>query len=315
MAHLPHVPDISTYSRLFLQNDVWWPAVAEIAQSHGLPTEQLQRCPTGSAIVYRCAGRILKLFAPFWPEESERERLGLSRCAALEIPVPMLYGEGQYQGWDYLILEELPGISLGEVWADLAVPQQRALLTQAADIMQALHGLTVPHDSALEPAWSDFVQQQMQHFAAQQQAKGLSDAWLRPLVHELRTHAPSLLETRPVLLHSDLTEDHFLVQEHNGHWQITGLIDFGDLMQGHFLYEFGAPLVFYTRGKPALRRHFLQQYGLPLNRQTEDQLFAALLLHRFVNIPWYLEHLCPPDIQDVKALKHFFCGLNESSQQ
>lgn len=309
MAHLPHVPDISSYSRLFRQNDVWWPAIAEIAQSHGLPTEHLQRCPTGSAIVYRCAGRILKLFAPFWPEESERERLGLSRCAALDIPVPMLYGEGQYQGWDYLILEELPGISLGEVWADLAVPQQQALLTQAADIMQALHGLTVPHDSALEPVWPDFVQQQMQHFAVQQQEKGLSDAWIRPLVQELETHAPSLLETSPVLLHSDLTDDHFLVQAQDGHWQITGLIDFGDLMQGHFLYEFGAPLVFYTRGKPALRRHFVQQYGLPLNTQTEDQLFAALLLHRFVNIPWYLQHLCPPDIQDVKALKSFFCGL------
>lgn len=310
-APLPHVPDIASYSDLFGQEAVWLPAITAIARAHHLPTEQLKRCPTGSAIVYRCAGRILKLFAPFWPEESERERLGLSRCAALDIPVPTLYDQGQYQGWDYLILEELPGVSLGAVWADLTVSQQQDLLTQAAAIMKALHRLTVPEPFALEPAWPDFVQQQMQRFAVQQQAKGLSDAWVHPLAQELQTHAPSLLATRPVLLHSDLTDDHFLVQAQDGHWQITGLIDFGDLMQGHFLYEFGAPLVFYTRGKPALRRHFVQQYGLPLNTQTEDQLFAALLLHRFVNIPWYLQHLCPPGIQDVKALKHFFCGLGD----
>lgn len=315
MSRLSEVTDIAIYTRLFDNEAFWRPVMVQIAQRHGLPAAALQRCPTGSAIVYRCAGAILKLFAPFWPEEMQRERLGLRACAQLPIPVPELWHEGCFEDWDYLILQELPGVSLGTLWADLPAVEQGRLLSQAAEIMLALHAQRLPDNPYLGLAWPDFVQQQVQTFAHQQRAKGLAAHWVEPLDQWLQSHFSCLLETSPVLLHSDLTEDHFLVQEQGGHWQVTGLIDFGDLMQGHRVYEFGAPLVFYTRGKPRLRQHFVQQYGLPLDPETENQLFAALLVHRFVNIPWYLKHLCPPDIQDVNALKHFFCGLNENSQQ
>lgn len=309
MPLLPEVSDFESYESLFKQNQIWLPVMRQLCQQHGLPASELQRCPTGSAIVYRCAGRILKLFAPLWPEEFQRERLGLNSCQGLNIPVPELHDSGQYEGWNYLIIQALPGISLGEVWKTLPQSQQEALLQQAGEIIQALHRLPLPQDAALGPGWPAFVKAQCEGFVQNQTARGLDARWTAELKSWLQEHISSLPEMPPVLLHSDLTGDHFLAQEVQGQWRITGLIDFGDLMQGHPLYEFGAPLIVYTRGRPDLRRRLLTAYGLQPTAELGEALFAALLLHRFLNMPAYLKHWCPPEIQSVKQLQQFFCGL------
>lgn len=309
MTLLPEVPDFSTYETLFKQNELWLPVMQHLCRQHGLPASELQRCSTGSAIVYRCAGHILKLFAPIWPGECAREVLGLSACHSLPVSVPELTGSGQCENWDYLIMQELPGHSLGDLWPTLPTAAQQPLLVQMADIMRALHSLPLPQQGDLGPDWPGFVSTQCAGFARQQLARGLSAAWTEALHDWLHAHLSRLPESASVLLHSDLTDDHFLVQEIQGQWRITGLIDFGDLMQGHPWYEFGAPLVFYTRGRPDLRRQLLKAYGLTLSPELGEALFVVLLLHRFVNIPYYLRHWCPPDIQTAEQMQQFFCGL------
>lgn len=309
MQRLPEIPDFETYNSLFKQDEIWLPVMQQLCQQHGLPASELQRCTLGSAIVYRCAGRILKLFAPLWPEECERERLGLASCQGLHIPVPELYGSGQCEGWDYLIIQELPGVSLGAVWKTLPSAQQEALMQQAGDIMRALHQLPLPQGAAVGPGWPAFVQAQSEGFVQNQSARGLDARWTADLNSWLQAHLSCLPDMAPVLLHSDLTGDHFLAQEVQGQWRITGLIDFGDLMQGHPLYEFGAPLIVYTRGRQDLRHRLLTAYGLKPTPELGEALFVALLLHRFLNLPAYLKHWCPPEIQSVAQLQQFFCGL------
>ena len=58
------------------------------------------------------------------------------------------------------------------------------------------------------------------------------------------THKHLILETEMILLHCDLTHDHFLISPKKDspttaqdYWQLTGLIDFGDAMNAHPLYK------------------------------------------------------------------------------
>jgi len=310
--YLPPVPDLKTYRELFAQDALWLPVMQVLCERHGLPASELQRCNLGSAIVYACQGRILKLFAPLWPEEFPRERLGLEACAHLSVPVPRLEAVGQLENWDYLIMQQLPGVSLGELWPQLKLPEQLKLLQQAGQIMRELHSLPPPPSPWTSQPWPEFVQTRLQAFAQQQRELGLSEAWIAQLLEWLQQHASALPLAESVLLHSDLTGDHFLVEQRQGDWQITGLIDFGDLMGGHWLYEFAAPLVFYTRGQPLLRHALLRAYGLePATwpADLENHLLAAILLHRFVNIPYYLKHFCPAETQSLADLQAFFCSL------
>jgi hygromycin-B 7''-O-kinase len=86
---------------------------------------------------------------------------------------------------------------------------------------------------------------------------------------------------KPVLLHADLTDDHFFVQEREGRWQLTGLIDFGDAMVGDPLYEFAAPAMFLSQRRPEVQRAMLRGYGLRDTPGTADRIRAWTILHRF----------------------------------
>ena len=95
-----------------------------------------------------------------------------------------------------------------------------------------------------------------------------------------------------VLLSADVTDEHILVGRREGHWEVTGYIDFGDAMLGHSHYEFAAPGCSITRGSLPLQRAMLRAYGYSeaeLKGELAMQLMAYTLLHRFINVPELLE--------------------------
>lgn len=296
-----------------------------IAQHHGLSISALQRMKTGSAIVYACDESILKLFCPYWPEEYAREELGLDYFSAhLSVPVPKIVGRGQVEDWPYLIMQRLPGQAMGPIFGQLQANEQRSLMQQLGTLMAEMLALsqTRPLDKVfkaeklkqIQQPWPEFVAQRLSTFALQQAREGLDDVWIKPLDAFLKQQASQLPGPEPLpLLHCDLTEDHLMVEQRQGQWQITGLIDFGDAMCTHPLYDFGAPLVFYAHGRPDLRRALLQAYGFvesELNPELERRLWTALLLHRFADIPYFL-HLAEADWAhgNIKALQAYYCSL------
>ena len=185
--------------------------------------------------------------------------------------------------------------------------------------MEQLHAQPASSDPAFALDWPDFVQQRCQRFAQQQRQNGLADRWAERLEHWLLEHIETLPHTPSKLLHCDLTSDHFLVSPHPGsdpgaadYWRLSGLIDFGDAMNGHPLYEFCAPFVSLTQGQTQLRRQFLLAYGFTadeLNADLSQQLFCTLLLHRFLNIPYYFKVFFESEPTSIKALSDYFCGL------
>ena len=90
-------------------------------------------------------------------------------------------------------------------------------------------------------------------------------------------------------LHGDITADHVLLSRQTRGWEITGLIDFGDARVGDSLYEFVAPLAFYTFGRPRLTRVLLESYGLELLPMVRERVTTFCLLHEFGRVQDFME--------------------------
>jgi hygromycin-B 7''-O-kinase len=103
----------------------------------------------------------------------------------------------------------------------------------------------------------------------------------------LKVQGSLLTIKNPVLLTGEYTPMSFLVIQSEGVWHISGLIDFGDAMLGHYQYDLLGPGAFLIEGNKALLKTFLSAYGfLPnqMNAQLIHQLMALLLLHQYSNL-------------------------------
>lgn len=315
---IPRFNDHAEYSAQFLNHELWDAVLAVALGELDRDSSQFERCHTGSAIVYRSDREVFKLFDPLWPSEYPRERGGIQHFDKLDIPVPKIIASGRIEQSDYLLMSRLPGQSVGEVWPQMSAVQQSYFVTAVGQLIQQLHTQPASADPAFDNDWPQFLAQSCGSFAKQQRHKGLSDQWAEQLEHWLLAHLADLPDLPSKLLHCDLTADHFLVSAAQtdsaaaDHWQLSGLIDFGDAMNGHPYYEFGAPLVYLTQGQPALRRQFLLAYGFAesdLTPALSQQLFCALLLHRFLHIPYYFKRYFETPPESIEALADYFCGL------
>jgi hygromycin-B 7''-O-kinase len=164
------------------------------------------------------------------------------------IPAPALLDRGELlepsQGWrwPYLIFAFMPGISLGDAFAQISLTDKLALARQLGELAHHLHHLRLDGTSVLKPCWDCYAAmlRRLHPTCAQRQRTWQSlpaplcdqiDGYLLPLDQLLDENQP------PALLHADITGDHVLGAEQNGHWVMQGLIDFGDAMAGDPAYE------------------------------------------------------------------------------
>ena len=86
-----------------------------------------------------------------------------------------------------------------------------------------------------------------------------------------------------VLVHGDLTEDHLLLEERDGRWAITGLLDFGDAHACPREYEWPPLWLDLLRRDIAALRAFFESYDRTV-LEDEDftrRAFVSTLLHDF----------------------------------
>jgi hygromycin-B 7''-O-kinase len=108
-----------------------------------------------------------------------------------------------------------------------------------------------------------------------------------------------------VTLNADLTSDHVLLEKRDGQWRISGIIDFGDAMAGHPLYEFAAPVLCFASGDPALARALVESYGESLTADLAHQILAWCLLHKYIRIADLLERM---RLDDPESLSQALWG-------
>jgi hygromycin-B 7''-O-kinase len=277
---LPPVADEAAYREIYARDDVWLPAMRALAARHELSGEP-RRLTLGTNVVFAVGDVVIKLFPPPWRQDARREVA--ARDAAADLPVPALLARGDIDGWPYLLQRRLPGAPAADIWDDLPPGGKARLLRDIGALVRRLHD--VVGGATLDLDWDAFLAERI---ALVDEHHGAAEPWRR-WIRE-RVDSFDLPPRQTVLLHGDLTADHFLFErDGHGRWQVTGLIDFGDARLGHPFYEFAALFAFYTIGQPALTAALLHGYGLDADERDRQALTTICLLHEFGTLDSFLE--------------------------
>jgi len=102
----------------------------------------------------------------------------------LPVTTPELVAHGEYEnGWRYVLMSQLPGIELAAAWPAIPRPHQDRIVSEAGEMLAALHGLDPgPLHAILGPAdWAGFLVGQRATAAERQRAVELPDLCLSEL--------------------------------------------------------------------------------------------------------------------------------------
>jgi hygromycin-B 7''-O-kinase len=251
------------YERLYRHSPLFAAAIATLAARHRLPTEPISQIMSGSNVLFSVGPRhIIKLFAPLYKPEFERERAGLGAIGtAIAVPVPELIAEGEFEGWNYLVITRLAGELPRVVWDDVSKKDRLAIAGQMGEVVAAIHGAPAP--ASLKVNWPAFWATQAQEAVARQREWGAPEAWTRQIEPYLERYADVGSAGPLVLQHADLHDRNVLIRRHKGHWVLAGVLDFGDALVAEKEYDFVQLVLWLFQAEAGLFDAFLQSYGLP----------------------------------------------------
>jgi hygromycin-B 7''-O-kinase len=304
---LPPADTLARYLAIRADHARLQPGVTALCDQLGLRGADIVRFADGSLPVYAVGHkRVLKLYPPAFNDSYQVEHCVLQAIHhRLPIPTPAVEHAGQFEGWGYILMERLHGQPLTTTWPHLPAAQRQRLAAQLGQALAALHAIPAPELATLGPPdWDRFLAQQRAGCVDRQRAAGLDRAWLEQIPAFLDS-VPLDPGPRPVLLHTEVMREHLLVTPHPDGWSLSGLFDFEPAMRGAAEYEFAAVGLFVSRGDADFLRRLLLAYGYD-SHQLDDalprRLLAYALLHRYMDLPWYLEQLPPPPAPILEAL-------------
>ena len=132
-------------------------------------------------------------------------------------------------------MTQLEGRPLEDVWAECREDEKNSVLRQLGELIAEVHKLPVGALSALEPAWTDFIRKQESECRQRHERLSLPRSLLGGLEEYLSRTAdvnPETKQISPVILTGEYTPENLLMSRPRGAWEISGLIDFGDVMIG-----------------------------------------------------------------------------------
>jgi hygromycin-B 7''-O-kinase len=312
---LPTITTSEEYRAVYRDSALCTEAAVAICDRHGLPVDQLRRYSNGSTIVFAIGtDHVLKIFAPMFQRNYANECLVLNHInGSLPIRTPRMLEADLWDGWPYIIMEQLPGVDMCDVWGTLPSDVQTSICTTIGEATAALHHIPVEGLETITPEWGEFVRQQIEGCVERQRSRGVEEEWLKQIPEFLKGMEVELIRPfRPVLLHTELMGDHILVRQTEDGWEVSGLIDFEPSTVGAAEYEFASAGLFISSGNPQLLRTLLISYGYDESELTaglQCRLMAYALLHRYSNLRWYLDILPTPDAATLDDLARAWWAL------
>ena len=309
------LPDSKTtedqYRTIYRDAATWLPAFRAICRRHGLNEDSLEFAPPGTHVVFSVRPEVyIKLFFTSWRDDYVAECLVLKRLAEqrhLPVPVPRVVAEGELEGWPYAIISAVEGIPLNQVFSGVQLSDRRYIAAQCGEVMAALHSTRTEGLEEIALDWPAYTEANIKASVDRLIKADAAETWVRSamaLAEDIALlHAQRF---KPVLLNSDITDEHILLKKHGDRWEMAGLIDFGDSMLGHPYYDFAAPGCSITLGSPVLQRDMLLSYGFPadeLNETLSKRLMFYVLAHEFINIPDLLssfDDMRPQGMDDLR---------------
>jgi len=160
---------------------------------------------------------------------------------------------------------------------------QRKLAHQIGGITKELQKLAPPPAIKQRVQWNTFIEERFNDSVRLQETKGLDLPELKKLERFVGNFDSTSFKTNdPVFIHSDLTADHFLVDESSNH--IVGVIDFADSMVGHREYDLIAYFCYLFHGHPESQEAFYENWE---TRVSPERMLMWIILHRFSDLKRY----------------------------
>lgn len=285
--HLPGPMSFDEFEIFRKDPSKWTPIAKDIARKHKLHVQDPQVFLNGSNLVMALDQRyILKIYPPMLKHQFVAERTSLLTLEGeLELEIPDVIAAGEREGWSYLIMTRLSGQVGEKVWPTLRDDQKERILGQIGDLIGDVQSIPGGKLLDLEPQWRSFIPKQIEGCRERLLKQGLEDKYLAGLDDFLKdalTWIP--LDEPPVILTGEYIPENFLLIEEGGSWNLSGLIDFGDVMTGWGEYDLLGPSTFMCEGKPRLVRSLLRGYGFAdheINSDLKRRLMTLYLLHRY----------------------------------
>lgn len=278
---LPTDIGVAEFDALHDTPERWREAITALAAR--VSTEPVQPVEQGTVLV-ALLGRTqaLKLYPPFLHDHFTFERAVLARIGGeLSLPTPRLLDSGSINGWSWVLMTQLQGRPMTEVWKALPEPDLQALLHRLGALAAEVHARPAADVAAVAghaPAWSEFIAGQRERCYLRQQRTGLPEHLLAQLPAFLDGPLP---EGPDVILTGEYTPMNLLVDERG---RLAGMLDFGDGLIGPRAYDWLGPMCFFGAGHPQRLRAFFDGYGEVPDEALRLTLLRLMLLHRYSNL-------------------------------
>lgn len=306
------LPNISTEEQikaLDRRNSVFEDATRMILAKNGITVDTIVAPTTGSCPVTIANDRIVtKFFAPIYFEETAKERDALLTLSRLPGCAPRLIDDGELDGWGYVVMEKLRGKSLAEWWPELTEQERSESSREIGYRLRALHELTQSRSSSDRRTWDMFLSKQANGAAERQRRLGLREKLtdqIEPFLSSVALPVPESLS----LLHTEVMREHLFFDRNGDHLAFAGFIDFEPSMVGAPEYEFASFGLFVSSGSRTVFRSVCEGYGVlePADESFQRRIMAYTLLHRYANLPWYLEFM--PNGESFDELASLWWGV------
>jgi len=289
----------------------WREPVAEICARHGIADDQLAPFATGSDIVWSAGEWVVKLTAPRWREELASEARCLNHVAGrLDVATPAVHSTGDLGGWPYIVMSRVDGVALATIWPGLGHAERLRMAGELGRLTRALHTIepwSEPHD------WVDFWARCTSDVGRRHAVEGVPSE-LADQVDPLLAQVGTLDDSSRVFLHTELLDQHVLVTERDGRFELCALLDFADSRIGPAEYDFAAPVEFIFKGEAGLLRAFLVAYGTPdheLGPERSESMLAWALCHQFGSLRRMLQVVAPARPSSLRELAATLYGLQD----
>ena len=305
---LSSITTFEEFENLKSTPEVFESLAEKILLRHQLPRKSLTLFSEGTNIVFACGeNKVIKIFPPFHLDQYTSDSLVLKHLQnKLSVKTPTIEYEGEIEGWPYIIMTQLDGTLLEELWEQMGHDNKLLIIRELGALIKQVQALPTNGLETIDCHWEQFINNQIAHCLEHHKSRGLNQALLEQIPSYLESIKESLRQIKyPTLLTGEYTPMNFLVKLGDGIWHIAGLIDFGDAMLGRAEYDLLGPVAFLVQGDKTLLKALLTSYGYSLEMLTQNlshRLTALMLLHKHSNLNTQIR--IPGWKTKVKSLKN-----------
>ncbi|MGG2026296.1 aminoglycoside 3'-phosphotransferase/choline kinase family protein [Gottfriedia sp. S16(2024)] len=276
------------------KNCFWEGKIRKICELEKVDYEKLTRFSYGGNIVFSIDGEVvIKLYPSYVNDEfiKEKQVLEFLNGRTLSVDIPKLISTGQFEGWSYLIMSELKGTLLIDIFDELSFEEKKQIAFDLGKIIREIHDATISTKQDDYDHWKQFITNQLEQVENHHKNNEMNDELFNQLTSYVEEKTLQGKE-QIVLLTGEYTPYNLIMNKVDDMWRFTGLIDFADCFVGNSKYDLLGPIAFMFYPFEGLNKTFLESYGYlnnELNEGLQKELMTYLLLHRFSNISFYQE--------------------------